>query len=57
MAAMRQSVGFLVNGLVFVILTNRCGKSIGKRDWEPSVFWFLLALATILYAVKNAPPY
>jgi hypothetical protein len=54
---MRQSVGFLVNGLVFVILTNRCGKSIGKRDWEPSVFWFLLALATILYAVKNAPPY
>jgi peptidoglycan biosynthesis protein MviN/MurJ (putative lipid II flippase) len=52
---MKQSIGWLANALVFAYLTRRCGKSIDKRDWEQTVFWGLLALATIMYAVKSAP--
>ena len=42
---------------VFAVLTNRCGKSIEKRDWDGSVAYFLLALGTILTIVKNIPPF
>jgi hypothetical protein len=42
---------------VFVFLTNRCGKSIEKRDWEQSVAYFLLALGLILVMVKNTPSF
>jgi hypothetical protein len=49
-----KTVGWVANAAAFTYLTSRCGKSIGKRDWSQSVFWFLLALAIILYAVKNA---
>jgi hypothetical protein len=52
---MKTTIGWLANMAAFIFLTNRCGKSIGKRDWEQSVFWFLLALGIILYAVKSAP--
>ena len=41
----------------FVFLTNRCGKSIEKRDWEQSVAYFLFALGVILTMVKNTPPF
>ena len=57
MAFMKQTIGWVVNGLVFVYLTHRCGKSIDKRDWEETVFWGLLALGTIMYAVKTAAPF
>jgi hypothetical protein len=47
----------MANLAVFVFFTNRCGKSIEKRDWEQSVAYFLLALGTILYLVKNTPTF
>jgi hypothetical protein len=50
-------VGMVANAFVFVICTGLCGRYIEKRDWDKSVFWFLLALATILYAVKSMPPF
>lgn len=52
-----KTLGLLANLVVFVILTNRCGKSIEKRNWEQSVAYFLLALGTILYLVKNTPTF
>lgn len=52
-----KTLGWLASMAVFVFLTNRCGKSIEKRDWEQSVAYFLLALGTILYLVKNTPPF
>jgi hypothetical protein len=50
-----KEIEWTASAIAFAVLTKRCGKSIDKRDWEGSVFWFLLALATILYAVKSAP--
>jgi len=52
-----KTIGFVASAIALVYLTNRCGKSIEKQNWEASVFWFLLALAIILYAVKNAPSF
>jgi hypothetical protein len=52
-----NTLGWLVRMAVFVTMTNRCGKSIEKRNWEQSVAYFLLALGTILYLVKNAPTF
>lgn len=55
--ALMKTLGWLANMAVFVIFTNRCGKSIEKRNWEQSVAYFLLALGTILYLVKNTPTF
>ena len=52
-----KALGWLASMAVFVFLTNRCGKSIGKREWEQSVAYFLLALGTILYLVKITPAF
>jgi hypothetical protein len=52
-----KTAGWLVSMAAFVVLTNRCGKSIEKRSWEQSVAYFLLALGTILYLVKNTPTF
>jgi hypothetical protein len=49
-----QTVGAMA---ILAFLTNRCGKSIEKRDWSESVAYFLLALADILLWVKNTPPF
>jgi len=46
------SVAFFIT---FWFLTNRCGKSIEKRDWGESVSYFLLALGIILALVKIMP--
>jgi hypothetical protein len=51
-----KTLPFWACAIAFIVQVNRCGKSIDKRDWGQSVFWFLLALATILYTVKSAPP-
>ena len=47
---------WLVVMAAFVFCTNRCGKSIDKRDWGESVAYFLFALGIILTLVKNTPP-
>jgi chromate transport protein ChrA len=52
-----KTLPFLLNMMVFVVLTMLCGKSIEKRNWERSVTYFLLALGTIMYLVKNTPPF
>jgi hypothetical protein len=55
--ACMRTLGWLANMAVFVLLANHCGKSIEKRNWEQSVAYFLLALGTILYLVKNTPTF
>jgi hypothetical protein len=57
MNALMKALPWLANMAVFLFLTNRCGKGIEKRNWEQSVAYFLLALGTILYLVKNTPPF
>jgi hypothetical protein len=52
---MFATIGWIANAVVFAALAKLCGKSIGKHDWEQSVFWFLLAFGTIMYAVKSTP--
>lgn len=54
---MSKSIGIFVSLTVFLLLTTMCGRSIEKRNWERSVEYFLLALGTILYLVKNAPTF
>ena len=43
--------------VVFFLLTQRCGKSIEKRDWGESVADFLIALGVVLVMVKNTVPF
>ena len=54
---MSKSLGWIVNIVVFVILTELCGRSIERRKWDQSVAYFLLALGTILYLVKSTPAF
>jgi predicted cobalt transporter CbtA len=54
---MSTTIGWIANAIGFAVLVKLCGRSIGKRDWEQSVFWFLLALGTIMYAVKSTPSF
>jgi hypothetical protein len=53
----KDTLQFLGAMAALTFLTNRCGKSIEKREWGESVAYFLLALATILLWVKNTPPF
>jgi hypothetical protein len=43
--------------VALAFLTNRCGKSIEKREWGEGVAYFMLALADILFWVKNTSPF
>jgi hypothetical protein len=52
---MQTGIAVVVFFVMFWFLTNRCGKSIEKRDWGEAVSYFLLALGIILAIVKIIP--
>jgi hypothetical protein len=52
-----KTLEYLSLTVVFAFVTNRCGKSVDKRDWGESVAYFLFGLGLILTMVKNTPPF